>query len=85
MKIVKAIEDQWRMGMNLMLFGFLRKNWKFAMSKFTTERVQSKLNALVRVIWKQLFGTVWSMRNNMFHSKTSYVLQRENETMNRMH
>ena len=52
MEIVEAIEDQWRIRMNLMLRGFLSKKWKCAISKFTKERVQSKLNALVKVIWK---------------------------------
>ena len=83
MEIVEAIEDQQRMGLHLMLRGFLSKKWNFAISKFIKERVQSKVNALVLIIWKHLFGTLWSSHNNMLHSETSYVVQRENETMNK--
>ena len=79
--VAKAIEDQKRIGKQLMLRGILSKKWRKAIATFTKERIGSKASQLVKVIWKQLFLPLWNQCNATLHSETSISKMREKEML----
>ena len=79
--VAEAIEDQKRIGKQLMLRGVLSKKWREAIATFKKERIGSKASYLVKVIWKQLFLPLWNQHNTTMHSETSISKMREKEML----
>ena len=79
--VAEAIEDQKRIGKQLMLRGILSKKCREEIAMFTKERIGSKASQLVKVMWKQLFIPLWTQRNTILHLETSISKMREKEML----
>ena len=80
-KAAAAIEDQRRIGQQLMLRGILIRKWRDAIAEYTKERISSKAGHLVKVIWKQVFKPMWNQRNNILLTEDSVASVKEQEML----
>ena len=58
--VAKVIEDQQRFDKNLLIRGFLSKNWLQAIAHYTKVQIASKSSLLVSSLWKKYFFPVWN-------------------------
>ena len=80
-KVAAAIEDQRRIGQHLMLRGIVSRKWQDAIAGYTKERVSSKAGHLVKVIWKQVFKSLWNQHNMFLHTEGSAESTKEHEML----
>ena len=80
-KAAAAIEDQRRIGKQLMLRGILSRKWRDAIAEYTKEIIHRKSGHLVEVIWKQVFKPMWNQRNMILHTEDSVAIMKEQEML----
>ena len=66
--IDNAVEDQQRIGINLMLRGFLAKSWATAIKDCgVTKNVERRMNKIQRMIWTEWVEPIWKTRCEILH------------------
>jgi len=79
--IATALEDQERIGVHLMLRGFLAKSWADAMRDCgVTRNVDRRMNKLQRMMWTEWVEPIWKTRCDILYGgKNEYDAVREAE------
>ena len=77
-----AIQAQQMIGFDMMMRGFLAKDWMEALIRQGVPSPERKMNALQEIMWTGIIDPLWHERNEIKHGKTGVHDEREVETPN---
>ena len=66
---------------DMMIRGFLAKDWTEALIRQGVPSLEQEMNALQEIIWTEIIDPLWRKRNDIKHGKTGVHNEREAETL----
>ena len=76
-----AVLAQKNAGFDLMLRGYLVKDWNHALEASGMKHPERQVGAMLSILWDTIFKTLWDVRNDIQHRKLTKYSQAEDEQM----
>ena len=74
--------QQATVGSTMLLRGFITKRWAALFSRYGTPLPTHLLSKILRFIWSDLIGPVWTARNDTLHNSVNKLQSLEQDTLN---
>lgn len=74
-EIQTVFESQDRIGKMMFVRGFISVAWTRLGHSMDVANINQKISKLIRLLWEELVGHLWTTRNNILHGSTNYVTE----------
>ena len=81
-EIKQAINDQRRIGMDLMVRGFLARSWTTVMAACGKQTPSRQVSAILTSLWDVFYSAVWRERNRLLHKEENKYNAAEDQRLN---
>ena len=81
----KAFEAQKAIGFNMMVRGYVVKEWSKLIDDHGTEDPDGKIAKLIKILWEDIVLPMWEQRNEIKHSSQSHYTQAIMQKIDKKH
>lgn len=77
----RAVSAQSRIGIHMMIRGFVAAQWEIAMDELGVSKPDSKADTILRLMWEEVLTPLWNTRNDILHRQNNAFREVEGDRL----